>query len=88
MALGRTARHYRSNPASRQKHRDYMAEYNKTSKQKAYRRALARARRKRGIMGQGGGDLPHQANGKIGKKRIPMKINRAANGHGNNSRYA
>ena len=86
MALGRTARHYRSNPASRQKHRDYMAEYNKTSKQKAYRRALARARRKRGIMGQGGGDLSHSRNGSLTRKS--MKINRAANGHGNNSRYA
>ena len=86
MALGRTARHYRSNPASRQKHRDYMAEYNKTSKQKAYRRALARARRKRGIMGKGGGDLSHSRNGSLTRKS--MKINRAANGHGNNSRYA
>ena len=86
MALGRTARHYRSNPASRQKHRDYMAGYNKTPKQKAYRRALARARRKRGIMGQGGGDLSHSRNGSLTRKS--MKINRAANGHGNNSRYA
>jgi hypothetical protein len=86
MALGRTARHYRSNPASRQKHRDYMAGYNKTPQQKAYRRALARARRKRGIMGKGGGDLSHSKNGSLTRKS--MKINRAANGHGNNSRYA
>ena len=86
MALGRTARHYRSNPASRQKHRDYMAGYNKTPKQKAYRRALAQARRKRGIMGKGGDDLSHSKSGSLSRKS--MKINRGANGHGNNSRYA
>ena len=86
MVLGRTARHYRSNPASRQKHRDYLAGYNKTPKQKAYRRALARARRRRGIMGKGGEDLSHNSNGSLTRKS--MKINRAANGHGNNSRYA
>lgn len=63
-----------------------MAGYNKTPKQKAYRKALAQARRKRGIMGKGGGDLSHSKNGSLTRK--PMKINRAANGHGNNSRYA
>lgn len=63
-----------------------MAGYNKTPKQKAYRRALARARRKRGIMGKGGGDLSHSRTGSLTRKS--MKINRAANGHGNNSRYA
>ena len=63
-----------------------MAGYNKTPKQKAYRRALARARRRRGIMGKGGEDLSHNSNGSLTRKS--MKINRAANGHGNNSRYA
>ena len=86
MELGRTAKYYRSNPKARQRHRDYMAEYNATPEKKAYRRRLAAARRARGIMGKGGGDLSHTAAGRLRIK--PRSTNRAANGHGNNSRYA
>jgi hypothetical protein len=86
MELGRTAKYYRSKPAARQRHRDYMAEYNATPEKKAYRRRLAAARRARGIMGKGGGDLSHTATGRLRIK--PRSKNRAANGHGNNSRYA
>ena len=86
MELGRTAKYYRSKPKARQRHRDYMAEYNATPEKKAYRRRLAAARRARGIMGKGGGDLSHTATGRLRIK--PRSTNRAANGHGNNSRYA
>lgn len=86
MELGRTAKYYRSNPKARQRHRDYMADYNATPEKKAYRRRLAAARRARGIMGKGGGDLSHTATGKLRIK--PRSNNRAANGHGNNPRYA
>ena len=86
MELGRTAKYYRSNPKARQRHRDYMADYNATPEKKAYRRRLAAARRARGIMGKGGGDLSHTAAGRLRIK--PRSKNRAANGHGNNSRYA
>tara|TARA_Y100000015_G_scaffold31201_1_gene30716 strand:+ start:136 stop:327 length:192 start_codon:yes stop_codon:yes gene_type:complete len=63
-----------------------MADYNATPEKKAYRRRLAAARRARGIMGKGGGDLSHTATGRLRIK--PRSKNRAANGHGNNSRYA
>ena len=83
--MGRTAEYYRTHPKAAEKHRETNRRINKRPDKKAYRRRLARARRERGIMGKGGGDLGHDRNGKL--KIVPRSRNRAANGHGNNPRY-
>tara|TARA_Y100000401_G_scaffold115903_1_gene120488 strand:- start:657 stop:923 length:267 start_codon:yes stop_codon:yes gene_type:complete len=85
MARGRTSLFYASNPKARQRHRDYMAQYNATPAKKAYRRRLAAARRARGMMGKGGDDLSHDSKGNLARQS--MHINRANNGHGSRPRY-
>ena len=85
MVKGKTSRFYANNPLARQKHRDYMANYNASPKQKAYRRKLAAARRARNMMGKGGPDLSHDSKGNLARQS--MHINRANNGHGNRPRF-
>lgn len=76
-AKSRTAKYYASNPKARKKHVDYQKKYNKKPEELAKRRELAKARTKRGIMGKGGGDLHHAANGKL--VREPVSKNRGRN---------
>ena len=86
MAKGKTSQYYANNPDAAAKHRAYQRKLNKKPEQIAYRSKLNKARRKRGIYGKGGGDLSHSPSGQL---RIQKpSTNRAANGHGNNSRYA
>tara|TARA_B100001057_G_C22434992_1_gene788931 strand:+ start:80 stop:340 length:261 start_codon:yes stop_codon:yes gene_type:complete len=86
MVKGKTQTYLDNHPAAKRRQMQRQARINARPEQKAYRRRLAAARRARGIMGKGGGDLSHTASGQL---RIrPKSINRAANGHGNNSRYA
>jgi hypothetical protein len=86
MAKGKTSQYYANNPDAAEKHRSYMRKYNMKPSKIAYRSKLNSERRKRGIYGKGGGDLSHTARGKLKIKNASE--NRAANGHGNNSRYA
>lgn len=81
-----TAAFYASNPESYKKKLAYDKKRNATPERKEYRAELARERRARGIMGKGGPDVSHTADGKF-KLENPSK-NRARNGHGDNGRLA
>jgi hypothetical protein len=81
-----TADFYASNPESYKKKLAYDKKRNATPERKEYRAELARERRARGIMGKGGPDVSHTADGKF-KLENPSK-NRARNGHGDNGRLA
>ena len=72
---GKTARHYRKNKASRDKHRADERARGKTPAKKAYRAALGRARRKAKPGAQQ--DMSHKG-GKITPER--RKPNRARGG--------
>lgn len=85
-AKGRTAKFYASNPEAYQKKLAYDKKRNAKPDRKDYRAELARERRARGIMGKGGKDVSHTADG--GFKLENPKTNRARNGHGNNGRLA
>jgi hypothetical protein len=81
-----TADFYASNPESYKKKLAYDKKRNAKPERKEYRAELARERRARGIMGKGGPDVSHTADGKF-KLENPSK-NRARNGHGDNGRLA
>lgn len=81
-----TADFYASNPESYKKKLAYDKKRNATPDRKDYRAELARERRARGIMGKGGPDVSHTADGKF-KLENPSR-NRARNGHGDNGRLA
>lgn len=85
-AKGRTAKFYASNPEAYKKKLAYDKKRNEKPGQKKYRAELARERRARGIMGKGGKDVSHTADGKF--KLENPKTNRARNGHGKNGRLA
>ena len=77
-AKSKSARYYASNPEARKKKKAYDTKYHSTSKRRKYRSDLAKARRKRGIMGKGGGDLSHTKSGRL--VRESASKNRARNG--------
>jgi hypothetical protein len=77
-AKSRTAKYYASNPKARAKKKKYDTSYGSTPERKKYRKELARARRKKGIMGKGGGDLSHTRKGGL-VREAPSK-NRARQG--------
>jgi len=77
-AKSRSARYYASNPKARAKKKKYDTKYGSTAERKAYRAKLAKARRKRNIMGKGGGDLSHTKKGTL--VRESASKNRARNG--------
>lgn len=81
-----TAEFYAQNPEAYQKKLAYDKKRNAKPERKEYRAELARERRARGLMGKGGPDVSHTANGGF-KLENPSK-NRARNGHGNNGRLA
>lgn len=81
-----TADFYASNPESYRKKLAYDKKRNASSDRKKYRAELARERRARGIMGKGGPDVSHTADG--GFKLENSSKNRARNGHGDNGRLA
>lgn len=81
-----TASFYASNPESYKKKLAYDKKRNARSDRKKYRAELARERRARGIMGQGGPDVSHTADG--GFRLENASRNRARNGHGDNARLA
>ena len=65
----------------------YQRAYDATKRQKLRRAALNRENHKRGTYGNGDGkDVAHTKNGRT-RLQIASK-NRAANGHGNRSRYS
>ena len=68
--LSKTGRYYRKNKKAREKKKAYDTAYHSTPERKAYRRKLARARRKRGIMGKGGGDLHHKTATKLVRESV------------------
>ena len=82
-AKSKSARYYASNPEARKKKKAYDTKYHSTSKRRKYRSDLAKARRKRGIMGKGGGDLSHTKSGRL--VRESASKNRARNGAGGKS---
>ena len=77
-AKSKSARYYASNPKARAKKKKYDTAYHSTSKRRKYRSELAKARRKRSIMGKGGGDMSHTKSGKL--VRESASKNRARNG--------
>jgi hypothetical protein len=79
-----TADFYKSNPEAYAKKLAYDKKRNAKPDRKKYRAELAKERRARGIMGKGGPDVSHQANG--GFKLEDPKVNRARNGSGDNAR--
>lgn len=81
-----TADYYASNPEAYRKKLEYDRKRNARPDRKKYRAELARERRARGLMGAGGPDVSHTADGKF-KLEDPSK-NRARNGHGKNGRLA
>lgn len=81
----KTAKYYRNNPDARQKKAAYDTEYHSTPERKKYRRKLAKARRKAGVMGKGGKDMSHTRSGKLVREGVSS--NRARQGSGNNRRY-
>jgi hypothetical protein len=81
-----TADFYASHPEAYKKKLAYDKKRNAKPDRKNYRAELARERRARGIMGAGGPDVSHTADGKF--KLEDPKTNRARNGHGDNGRLA
>jgi hypothetical protein len=81
-----TADFYANNPEAYKKKLAYDKKRNAKPDRKEYRAELARERRARGIMGEGGKDVSHTADGKF-KLENPSK-NRARNGHGSAGRLA
>ena len=77
-ARSRSARYYASNPKARSKKKKYDTAYHSSAERKAYRAKLAKARRKRKMMGKGGSDLSHTKSGRL-VKESPSK-NRARQG--------
>jgi hypothetical protein len=82
-ARSKSAKYYASNPKARAKKKRYDVKYNSTPERKKYRRDLSRARRKRGIMGKGGGDLSHTKKGTLVREAVSK--NRGRNGHNGKS---
>ena len=64
-ANSKSALHYRSNSASREKKRLYDKKYNAKKSERQKRVELVQERRKRNIYGKGGGDLHHGKNGLV-----------------------
>ncbi len=77
-AKSKSAKYYASNPKARAKKKKYDTAYGGTPERKEYRKKLARARRKRGIMSKGGGDLSHTKRGTL--VRESASKNRARQG--------
>ncbi len=76
----KTAQYYRDNPEARKKKANYDTAYHSTPSRKKYRRKLATARRKAGVMGKGGKDMSHTKSGKL--VREDASANRARQGAG------
>ena len=71
MALSRTAKFYRDNPAARKKHRDYQAKYNKKRKSVKQRVEDNKKNRQFGTYGNYDGlDVSHKKGGKIGLEKL------------------
>ena len=80
----KTAQYYRNNPEARAKNAEYDTSYHSTPSRKKYRRKLAKARRKAGVMGKGGKDMSHTKSGKL--VREDASANRARQGAGGRAR--
>jgi hypothetical protein len=76
---GRTARFYRKNKASREKHNDDNNTGGKHAHTKSYKKAHSRARRRMDVMGKGGKDVVKNKSGQL-RSRESMKINRGRGG--------
>ena len=76
----RTAKYYKNNPEARSRKAEYDTAYHSTPSRKKYRRKLATARRKAGVMGKGGKDMSHTKSGKL--VREDASANRARQGAG------
>ena len=79
---GRTSRYYQSKKGRKSyaKQKRKQKKINSTKAKKEYRRKLAIARRKRGIMGKGGKDVSHIRKGSNRTKLEIPKKNRARGG--------
>ena len=86
MGTSRTSKYLAANPKARKKRQRYQAKVNARPEEKKRRRELARARRKRGIMGKGGKDVSHRVDGSTFLEK-PAK-NRARNGAGGKPKRA
>lgn len=70
MPKSKSAQYYAKNPKARKKKNAYNKQYHSSPSRKKYRRELAKARRDRGIMGKGGGDLHHTKGGKLVRRSV------------------
>lgn len=82
----RTAAFYARNEKAYKDKLAYDKKYNAKKSRKEYRAELSRERNARGLVGKGGKDLSHTADG--GFRLENPSTNRARNGHGNNGRLA
>jgi len=80
----RSAKYYRSHPDAAARKRAYDKAYHSTPARKKYRRELAAARRKAGVMGKGGKDMSHTRSGRMVRENASR--NRARNGAGGRAR--
>jgi hypothetical protein len=81
-----TAEFYANNPEAYRKKLAYDKKRNAKPERKKYRAELAAERRARGLMGRGGADISHTADGGF-RLENPSK-NRARNGHNGKSRLS
>ena len=85
-AKSRTAKYFAATPAARKRRQKAQAKINRRPAEKKKRRESARERRKRGIMGKGGKDVSHRADGSTFLES-PSR-NRARNGAGGKPKRA
>ena len=78
MGQSRTSKYYAKNAEARKRRQTAQAKINRRPEEKAKRRASARERRRRGIMGKGGKDLSHTKSGKMVRESV--KKNRGRQG--------
>ena len=76
----KSAEYYANNPKAKAKKAKYDTAYHSTPARKKYRAKLAKARRKKGIMGKGGKDVSHKKGG--GTTLESPSKNRARQGSG------
>lgn len=75
--VSKSTYYYRKNKDSKDKKDAYNKKYHSTEERKEYRRVLAKERRKRGIMGEGGKDVSHKKDGTFVLEN--KRVNRARN---------
>jgi hypothetical protein len=81
MALGKTAKFYAENPASREKRNAYQRAYNKTEEAKKHRAECNAGRKELGLKKGDKRDASHTKSGKmVAEDRVKNRSRQGANG--------